>query len=533
MQNILIVDDRQENLLVLETILSQLPEVGVVKALSGRDALWSLLRYEFALVILDVQMPEMDGFETAALIRSNNKTREIPIIFISAVSTDEKFIFKGYEIGAVDYLVKPINDAILKNKVNAFLKIDRQRQSIKEQSEQLSKANEYLEKEIRIIFEQAPIGIAIMEPTTGRFVKINQTFCDILGYSYEETLTLTCFDVTHPDDLEQFLLGLKRLSSGEIPVLSMEKQCTRKDSKIVWANFKCIPLQMGASQLSLNLVIVEDITDKKRLTEELQLINTNLQEMVTEEIRKRQQQEQMLIQQSKMAAMGEMIGLIAHQWRQPLNVIGLIVQELRDTYGLGELDEKQMEMAVASTMSQVNFMSATIEDFRNFFKPSKKKSQLNVKIIIEELLSMFEQIFKQSNISVSIRTGQDTILSTRGYPNEFKQVILNILNNSKDAITSKRGAYPKTHGLIEITIGNNAERDKIMVSIRDNGNGIPEQVMERIFEPYYTTKGKEGTGIGLYMSKTIIETNMGGILTVKNVEGGAEFMISLEISDIL
>ncbi|MBF0555693.1 MAG: response regulator, partial [Nitrospirae bacterium] len=506
MQNILIVDDRQENLLVLETILNQLPDVSVIKALSGKDALWRLLRDEFALVILDVQMPEMDGFETAALIRSNNKTKSIPIIFISAVSTDEKFIFKGYEIGAVDYLVKPINDGILKNKVNAFLALDKQKQLIRKQSEQLSKANEYLEKEIKIIFDQAPIGIAVMEPATGRFVKINQTFCNILGYSYDEILTLTCYDVTHSDDIEQFLLGLKRLSSGDISVLSMEKRCIRKDSTILWANFKCIPLRMGAYQLSLYLIIVEDVTDKKRLTEELQAINANLEQRVSEEIRKRLQQEQLLVQQSKMAAMGEMIGLIAHQWRQPLNVIGLIVQDLRDIYGFGELDKKEMEMAVASTMSQINFMSTTIEDFRNFFKPSKKKLQFDVKTIIEELLSMFELLFKQCDISISMKTEKGAILSTQGYPNEFKQVVLNILNNSRYAIAAKKDADTKTHGLIEITIGNNTERDKIITSIKDNGGGIPEQMIEKIFEPYYTTKGKEGTGIGLYMSKTIIET---------------------------
>ncbi|MBF0458142.1 MAG: response regulator [Nitrospirae bacterium] len=530
MQNILIVDDRPENLLVLETILTQLPDVNIVKALSGKDALWSVLRDDVALVILDVQMPEMDGFETAALIRSNNKTKEIPIIFISAVSTDEKYIFKGYVAGAVDYLVKPINDEILKSKVNAFLAIHKQKQLIREQSEQLSKVNEYLEKEIKIIFEQAPIGIAVMESETGRFVKINQTFCDILGYSHEGILTSTCYEVTHPDDLEQFMFGLKRLSSGAISVLSMEKRCVRKDSTIVWANFKCIPLLIGACQLPLNLIIIEDITEKKRLTEQLQNVNTNLGKMVTEEIRKRQQQEQMLIQQSKMAAMGEMVGLIAHQWRQPLNAIGLNVQDLRDAYNHGELNENSIKDIVDTTMGQVSFMSKTIDDFRNFFKPSKKKKQFDVKTAIEELLSMFEQLFRTSDVSISVRTGQDTILSTQGYPNEFKQVILNILNNSKDAITSKKDTHTRAYGLIEITIRNNAERDKIIISIRDNGGGIPEQVIARIFEPYYTTKGETGTGIGLYMSKTIIETNMGGSLTVRNVDDGAEFVIILDIT---
>ncbi|MBF0318861.1 MAG: response regulator, partial [Nitrospirae bacterium] len=142
MQNILIVDDREENLLVLETLLT-LPEVNIVKAQSGKDALWNLLRNEFALVIMDVQMPEMDGYETATLIRSNSKTKTLPIIFISAAYKEKKSIFKGYESGAVDYLLKPIDDEILRSKVNVFLLLDKQ-------ANQLSKANEELEKEIKI-----------------------------------------------------------------------------------------------------------------------------------------------------------------------------------------------------------------------------------------------------------------------------------------------------------------------------------------------------------------------------------------------
>ncbi len=263
---------------------------------------------------------------------------------------------------------------------------------------------------------------------------------------------------------------------------------------------------------------------------ELNNLNRNLDERVRVAVENLRQQEYMLIQQSKMAAMGEMIGLIAHQWRQPLNAIGLNVQDLRDAYACGELNDKYMERAVDITMNQVSFMSKTIDDFRNFFMPSKKKVRFNVKSAVEELTSMIVQIFKNNDIDVSIKAERDTTLFTEGYPNEFKHVILNILNNSRDAITSKRdtGTTP-IQGQIEINIGNNREGDKIIISMRDNGGGIPEHIIDKIFEPYYTTKGKEGTGIGLYMSKTIIETNMGGTLTVRNADGGAELLISLGV----
>ncbi|MBF0458519.1 MAG: HAMP domain-containing histidine kinase [Nitrospirae bacterium] len=143
---------------------------------------------------------------------------------------------------------------------------------------------------------------------------------------------------------------------------------------------------------------------------------------------------------------------------------------------------------------------------------------------------MFEQMFKKSDVGISLKTGPETILFADGYPNEFKQVLLNILNNAKDAIISNIETDSKIQGLIEINICNDEQRDKIMISIGDNGGGIPEHLIAKIFEPYYTTKGEHGTGIGLYMSKTIIETNMGGSLTVRNVDGGAEFMVSLGVS---
>ncbi|MBF0554368.1 MAG: HAMP domain-containing histidine kinase [Nitrospirae bacterium] len=249
--------------------------------------------------------------------------------------------------------------------------------------------------------------------------------------------------------------------------------------------------------------------------------------MVIEEMEKRRTQEQLLIQQSKMAAMGEMIGIIAHQWRQPLNAIALTVQDVKEAYNYGELNGEYIKNSVDTTMEQLNFMSKTIDDFRNFFKPSKERVRFNIKSAIEELLSMFGQIFKKTDINISIKAGQDTMLSTEGYLNEFKQVILNILNNAKDAITSIREAGNEIQGLIEITIGNNEGRDKVIISIKDNGGGIPDDVIGKVFEPYFTTKGNEGTGIGLYMSKTIIETNMGGKLYCENIENGTMFVIEL------
>ncbi len=274
--------------------------------------------------------------------------------------------------------------------------------------------------------------------------------------------------------------------------------------------------------------------ERKRMEEQLRLMNVNLESMVHKEITKRQTQEQILIQQSKMAAMGEMIALIAHQWKQPLNAIGLVVQDLQDAYKFGELNEGYIAHTVDVIMRQVVFMGTTMDEFRNFFKPSKRKVTFDVKDAIDELISMFTQFFSKSSIKIDTKAKHNLSMKMNGYPNEFKQVILNILNNSKDAITYRRSSGDNVQGLIELEMSltqqyatTDSGKEQIVISIRDNGGGIPDDVIERIFEHYYTTKGAEGTGIGLYMSKTIIETNMGGSLTVKNVDGGFEFVITL------
>ncbi|MBF0555904.1 MAG: HAMP domain-containing histidine kinase [Nitrospirae bacterium] len=234
--------------------------------------------------------------------------------------------------------------------------------------------------------------------------------------------------------------------------------------------------------------------------------------------------------------MGEMIGVIAHQWRQPINAIGLIVQDLVDAFEHGEVNKEYLETEIQATMQHIGFMSQTIDDFRNFLKPSKEKRRFDIKKAIEEIMSMFEGILKRDIVVVSIEDSEDTYLTT-GYPNEFKQVILNIINNARDAIVScrKKGLLDKNaQGRITIRLEKAAPPqtqdadNKVTVHIRDNGGGIPEDILNKVFDPYFTTKSEDkGTGIGLYMSKTIIENNMGGRLTVQNTSIGAEFTIEI------
>jgi C4-dicarboxylate-specific signal transduction histidine kinase len=233
------------------------------------------------------------------------------------------------------------------------------------------------------------------------------------------------------------------------------------------------------------------------------------------------EKEQMLIQQSRQAAMGEMIGNIAHQWRQPLNTLGLFTQGLGFFYGTPKFDKEFLDNSIAKSMEIIQYMSKTIDDFRDYFKPEKEKADFYVIEAIKSTLSLLEGNFNSPKIAVDLVEHGNPVIN--GYQNEFAQVILNILNNARDAIIERDIADAR------VTITICSDGNSAVLTIADNAGGIPDEAINKVFDPYYTTKGPQvGTGIGLFMSKTIIEKNMGGRLTVRNTDTGAEFRIEVE-----
>jgi len=232
------------------------------------------------------------------------------------------------------------------------------------------------------------------------------------------------------------------------------------------------------------------------------------------------EKEQMLLQQSRQAALGEMIGNIAHQWRQPLNTLGLTTQQLLLYYDLGEFTREFLEKGVSRSMELIQHMSRTIDDFRNYFKPDKEKTEFRVHEAILNALSLMEGSLLNPEISIEIEVKENPVIY--GFQNEFSQVLLNILINARDAFTERETNDPR----VTITIG--CEGGSAVVTVADNAGGIPAEIIDRIFDPYFTTKGPQrGTGVGLFMSKTIIEKNMGGRLSARNAGNGAEFRIEV------
>ena len=262
------------------------------------------------------------------------------------------------------------------------------------------------------------------------------------------------------------------------------------------------------------------IQERKRAEEELKRLHKNLEAQVEEMVADLRRKDVAIIQQNRMAAMGEMLGNIAHQWRQPLNTISLIVQSVQLEYDSGTLTSEEMHKDIHEVIEVLQHMSRTIDDFRNFFQEDKIKRDFSISTAVTNSMELVSASLKDHNVLVEIEA--DDEVTATGYQNEYAQVLLNIISNSCDACLERCVVNPSI--LIRIA----RENGRSVLYVRDNCGGIPDDVLPKIFDPYFTTRGPDkGTGIGLYMSRTIIEQNMGGRLTARNVDGGAEFRIEV------
>ena len=256
-------------------------------------------------------------------------------------------------------------------------------------------------------------------------------------------------------------------------------------------------------------------------TEELLILNENLQHEIEIQVNDLKEKNDYIISQARFSAMGEMIASIAHQWRQPLNSLALVQQKMQLFYERGQLDDKNFNANVKKSMTLINAMSTTIDDFRNFFNPNKEKVAFSINETIVKAISMIKPILDKESITCNEMTSDDNLL-VYGYQNELSQVIINILNNAKDALLANNINNPR----IKIDVAKDG--DDVLITFADNGGGIPHSLMSKIFEPYFTTKEKSnGTGIGLYMSKIIIKDNMNGTLEASNKDDGACFCITI------
>ena len=236
------------------------------------------------------------------------------------------------------------------------------------------------------------------------------------------------------------------------------------------------------------------------------------------------EQKKLFVQQSKFAAMGEMISVISHQWRQPLNEITVIVDEIKLKHQYKVLTDEEMDYLTKEIYDSADYMSNTIEDFNNSFKPYKDKEEFEFKLLLDESMNLLKSRINKLDVNLKVELIPND-LKYVGFKNELKQVILNIINNSFDALDENKIENKN----VKISVSKTTEN--IIISIEDNAGGIPDNILENIFNPYFSTKTeKNGTGLGLYISKVIIENNMNGKISVTSEQKNSEFKISLPLN---
>ncbi len=480
---------------------------------------------EAALNMLGLRADEVINNIGHYMFHVRDKNKNTPLekcpIYL-AIQTGNKyegvdfFKRKNGEIFAVDVISAQLKE---NNEVTGSVVVFRDITERLKLEESLKELNRTLEKRVeeevskrleadvifKTIFENSPEGILIIDDK-GVFKECNLVAARMLGYEESEIIGKKPHEIS-PDiqpDSELFSenaakMLIENALKGEVQ--RFEWTHLTKDGNEKLFEVMLSPVFIGDKKEIL--VLWRDITQIKELQKEREIGRS------------------ILIQQSKLAEMGAMIGAIAHQWRQPLNAIWLMVQEAKMAYDFGEMSPEAMAQFKETIGEQIKFMTETIEDFRNFYKPSVNKNLFSVAKAIKSVLRLLDNQIKKDGITVNLEA--DDELQVNGFESEFKQVALNIINNAKDALM-QNNIQNRT---IDISV--TKEDNEVVIAIRDNGGGIDEHLLKtgKLFEPYVTTKGEKGTGIGLSLGKVIIEQKMQGKLEARNVEGGAEFVIKL------
>ncbi|MCI5222354.1 MAG: hybrid sensor histidine kinase/response regulator [Candidatus Electrothrix sp. AR4] len=491
MQKILIVDDKEQNLFTLKKVLADL-DVGIVQATQGNEALKATLHDDFALAILDVQMPGMDGYELAELLRYDATTENLPIIFLSAVYHDSYHVFKGYESGAVDFIIKPYEPKILLSKVKFFLQLHKQKISLQKAVE-LEKANNYLES---ILFSMTDAVFAInldgcIETCNqGGLSLVNFDQGEIIGKPLREFLTETKYNawiqelssVNKPEALRNQETSLITADKGEIPVFASAS-----------------PRRNALGELNGAVFVLRDLRDRKKLEEQV-------------------------YQAKRMESIGLMAGGVAHDLNNILaGIIGypeLLLNTLPENSTIREPLEAILESGQRAAM--------VVTDLLTIARGAAiAKEVQNLNVLIQEYMSTPEykklkSLYPDISYKNQLEATQANIFCS---PIHVKKCLMNLITNAAEAITDKGTIVISTQNEDidaltekeqEITPG-----EYIVLSVKDTGSGISSTDLKHIFEPFYTKKvmGRSGTGLGLTVVWNTIKDHESNILVTSGKTG--------------
>ncbi len=349
--------------------------------------------------------------------------------------------------------------------------------------------------------EQSPVSIVITD-LEGNIEYVNPQFSRITGYTFEEAIGKNPRILASGQTSEDEYVHLWNEVAHDKTWSGIFKNI-KKSGEAYWESAIISPIKDKEERIVNYIGIKQDITEKMGMRELLK------------------DQEELMIVQSRHAAMGEMVGMIAHQWRQPLSVISMGANNLLLDIEMKDINSEVFKEEALSIVEQVNHLSQTIDDFRNYFRPDREKEHVHIEEVLKEALHIIGKSLETNGIELILSLGESTAVDI--FRREFIQVLINVINNAKEAMNE----HCKEEKRLSISI--KEVSDAIIMSICDNGGGIDNKIIHRIFEPYFSTKDKQnGTGLGLFMSKTIMEKHLNGTIeAVKNGADGTCFILSI------
>ena len=486
--NILIIDDISNNIFALVNLLMK-DNRTFFKAMSGEEGLKLALSKPIDLIILDVQMPEMDGFEVANMLKSNKRTKDIPILFASAEYKEQKNIVKGLEEGAVDYLFKPLDPEVTKAKVSTLIKLELQRKELVEINHALEKSS--------ILINNCLDIICTIDAETFKFDAYNIALTNVLGYPTEEIGSQSLLFFLTDTDIEH----IHQLKKSNSTTLFFETKILCKDQSYKWLQWNII---VKAGKWFSN---ARDITDRKIRDEEIGRLNHDLKENI----------KQLELSNSELESFSYSV---SHDLRAPLRSINNYSQMLEDAFG-SQMDEKSTKL-LGNIKRNAFKMDALIDDLLAF-------SRLGRRAVHKQLINMTELVQHTYNeLQIPFPKGEiilDALPEIEADYNLLRQVVVNILSNAVKY--SSKVEQPI------IQIGWTKEDSNLVYFVKDNGVGFDMEYSDKlygVFQRLHTTKEFEGTGVGLAIVKRIIEKHGGRVWAESKVGEGATFYFSLPVS---
>ncbi len=506
--SLLLVDDRADKLLALEVLLSDLG-ARIVTASSGREALRCLLKQDFAAILLDVSMPEMDGFETAALIRQRKNTEHTPIIFITSINTSDTHVSKGYSLGAVDYIFTPIVPEVLRAKVSVFIDLTRKNRLIAHHAELLRKEAEKradeLENRLHNLLNRLDVGV-FRASTDGELLEANPALLRLLQL---ETLE----EARKSPTVRLLIDSALPLSAADSSSSAIDVKWPDNRSGVSWIALSAVPV-MGGTGKQFVEGLIENISRRKEAEEALASLNCSLEERVAERSEELRKSQESLMHSERLASLGTLATGIAHEINNPLNaILGL------SEYALQSPLKQSYDQTLALIAGEAQRCGKIIHGVLQFARNQKTiKTPHDLNSVVAHTLDLLKTYVPGSVVI-------DRDLSHGPLPvmvntTEIEQVIVNIVKNAVDAADAN----------VRILVTTEPRNTSAVLRIEDNGPGIPVEIRERIFDPFFSTRStRGGTGLGLSVSHGIVTQHNGSISVQNSPLHGASFVIELPL----